>query len=177
MNIEKYNKLHSEIMNRLENGEITVETAKEINDLAFDKYITESKIIDFIKKKLKPSSVKNISTDNELTTSTDNLLFNNGQINMTLMSKIINCIQQVLPDGWTYVKLELAMPRNYNESNIDIKWDNGKLPKAELLLNTTKAFTKCFDLLEQSQKQFNFKKIYIEWDLEYRFKFKCDYNN
>lgn len=41
MNIEKYNKLHNELMNRLEAGEITTERAKEINDLAFDKYITE----------------------------------------------------------------------------------------------------------------------------------------
>lgn len=39
MNIEKYNKLHDEIMKRLENGEITMEQAKEVNDLAFDKYI------------------------------------------------------------------------------------------------------------------------------------------
>jgi hypothetical protein len=41
MNIEKYNKLHTEIMKKLENGEITTERAKEINDLAYDKYITE----------------------------------------------------------------------------------------------------------------------------------------
>jgi hypothetical protein len=42
MNIEKYNKLHDELMKRLESGEITTEQAKEVNDLAFDKYITES---------------------------------------------------------------------------------------------------------------------------------------
>ena len=41
-NFEKYNKLHSEVMSRLENGEITIETAKEVNDLAFEKYIEES---------------------------------------------------------------------------------------------------------------------------------------
>ena len=45
-NFEKYNKLHDEVMKRLENGEITVEQAKEVNDLAFDKYITEAKILD-----------------------------------------------------------------------------------------------------------------------------------
>lgn len=38
-NFEKYNKLHDEIISRLENGEITTETAKEVNDLLFDKYI------------------------------------------------------------------------------------------------------------------------------------------
>ena len=40
-NFEKYNKLHAEIMKRLEAGEITTEQAKEVNDLAFEKYITE----------------------------------------------------------------------------------------------------------------------------------------
>jgi hypothetical protein len=52
MNIEKYNKLHNELMKKLEAGEITTEQAKEINDLAFDKYITESKEETF------PSQVK-----------------------------------------------------------------------------------------------------------------------
>ena len=40
-NFEKYNKLHTEIMKRLEAGEITTEQAKEVNDLAFEKYVTE----------------------------------------------------------------------------------------------------------------------------------------
>lgn len=44
-NFEKYNKLHNEIMKRLEDGEITVEQAKEVSDLAFDKYISETVII------------------------------------------------------------------------------------------------------------------------------------
>lgn len=38
-NFEKYLSLHNEIMNRLESGEITAEMAKNVNDLAFDKYI------------------------------------------------------------------------------------------------------------------------------------------
>ena len=42
MNIEKYNKLHNEIMKRLESNEITTESAKAINNLAFDKYIVEN---------------------------------------------------------------------------------------------------------------------------------------
>jgi predicted nucleic acid-binding Zn-ribbon protein len=42
MNIERYIGLHNEVMTRLENGEITVEQAKEVNDLAFNKYIVES---------------------------------------------------------------------------------------------------------------------------------------
>lgn len=50
MNIEKYSKLHNEIMKKLENGEITVENAKEINDLAFNKYITEGKFSDAFNK-------------------------------------------------------------------------------------------------------------------------------
>ena len=41
MNIEKYTKLHNEIMTRLEVGKITTETAKEMNDIAFDKYIAD----------------------------------------------------------------------------------------------------------------------------------------
>lgn len=44
MNIEKYNKIHNELMNRLENGKITVENAKEVHDLVFDKYIAEGAI-------------------------------------------------------------------------------------------------------------------------------------
>lgn len=38
-NFEMYLQLHDEIMNRLESGEITIEMAKEVKDLAFDKYI------------------------------------------------------------------------------------------------------------------------------------------
>ena len=44
MNIEKYSKLHNEIMKKLENGDITVERAKEVNDLAFNKYITKENV-------------------------------------------------------------------------------------------------------------------------------------
>ena len=40
-NFERYLALHNEIMNRLERCEITTEQAKEVNDLAFDKYIME----------------------------------------------------------------------------------------------------------------------------------------
>lgn len=50
MNIEKYNILHDELMKRLESGEITVEMAKEVHDLAFDKYITEGFFDRFSKK-------------------------------------------------------------------------------------------------------------------------------
>lgn len=44
-NYEKYNKLHAEVMKRLEDGEITIETAKEVNDLAFEKYVTENAFV------------------------------------------------------------------------------------------------------------------------------------
>ena len=56
MNIKKYNKIHDEIMNRLEKGDITIESAKEVNNLAFDKYINDQNNImtesvkDIIKK-------------------------------------------------------------------------------------------------------------------------------
>lgn len=40
--MEKYNLLHDEIMKRLDDGEITTEQAKEMNNRFFDKYITES---------------------------------------------------------------------------------------------------------------------------------------
>lgn len=40
-NYERYLEIHNELMNRLANGEITTEQAKEVNDLAFDKYIVE----------------------------------------------------------------------------------------------------------------------------------------
>ena len=43
-NFDRYNKLHDEIMKRLEDGEITTERAKEVNDLAFEKYILEAAI-------------------------------------------------------------------------------------------------------------------------------------
>ena len=42
MSIEKYNKIHDELIKKLEDGEITIEQAKEINELAFDKYVLES---------------------------------------------------------------------------------------------------------------------------------------
>ncbi len=41
-NFEKYNALHTEVMKRLEDGEITIETAKAVIDLTFDKYIIEA---------------------------------------------------------------------------------------------------------------------------------------
>ena len=41
-NFEKYHKLHSEVMTRLENGEITIEAAKDVIDLSFNKYIAEA---------------------------------------------------------------------------------------------------------------------------------------
>ena len=41
-NFEKYSKLHSEVMARLENGDITVEAAKDVIDLSFNKYIAEA---------------------------------------------------------------------------------------------------------------------------------------
>ena len=41
-NFEKYNKIHDEVMKRLEDGEITTEMAKEVNDLAFEKYLLEA---------------------------------------------------------------------------------------------------------------------------------------
>ena len=44
-NFEKYLSIHEEIMTRLENGEITTETAKEVNDLAFNKYIVSERAI------------------------------------------------------------------------------------------------------------------------------------
>ena len=40
-NFEKYNKLHDEVMKRLKDGEITIETAKGIVDISFNKYIVE----------------------------------------------------------------------------------------------------------------------------------------
>ena len=42
MNIERYNTIHEELINRLDNGVITVEFYKEVNDLAFEEYIMES---------------------------------------------------------------------------------------------------------------------------------------
>lgn len=41
-NFERYNKLHNEVMKRLEDGEITTESAKELNDKFFDRYIIET---------------------------------------------------------------------------------------------------------------------------------------
>ena len=64
-NFEKYSKLHDEVMKRLEDGEITIEKAKEINDLAFEKYISEAKIIPFNphRSKSKNRTVNEINAD------------------------------------------------------------------------------------------------------------------
>ena len=40
-NFERYNALHNEVMKRLEEGEITTESAKELNDRFFDRYVVE----------------------------------------------------------------------------------------------------------------------------------------
>ena len=47
-NFERYGALHNEIMTRLENGEITTETAKEVIDAAFDKYVVEKVKIELL---------------------------------------------------------------------------------------------------------------------------------
>ena len=60
-NYKRYNLIHNEIMNRLEAGKITTEQAKEVNDLAFNKYITESAISSIILDRYKTS--KPISDD------------------------------------------------------------------------------------------------------------------
>lgn len=44
INFERYDVIHNEIMKRLQEGEITIEQAKEVNDLAFDKYIVEAEL-------------------------------------------------------------------------------------------------------------------------------------
>lgn len=41
-NFKKYSIIHNEIINRLEAGTIPIGNAKEVIDLAFDKYITEN---------------------------------------------------------------------------------------------------------------------------------------
>ena len=41
-NLQRYNSIHSEVMARLEKGELTTEQAKDVIDLAFDKYMIES---------------------------------------------------------------------------------------------------------------------------------------
>ena len=41
-NFDKYNLMHEEIMFKMENGEITIECARQLNDLAFNKYIAEA---------------------------------------------------------------------------------------------------------------------------------------
>jgi chromosome segregation ATPase len=52
-NFEKYTALHNEVMKRLEDGDITTEQAKEVIDLSFDKYVTESVNIQSIKDAIK----------------------------------------------------------------------------------------------------------------------------
>jgi predicted nucleic acid-binding protein len=42
--IKKYSKIHDEVIKRVQSNEITAECAKEINDLAFQKYIVESTV-------------------------------------------------------------------------------------------------------------------------------------
>ena len=65
-NNERYNIIHTEVMKRLGDGEITTEQAKELNNRFFDKYITES----FLDKFKKTKQIKTpISTELKDTTS------------------------------------------------------------------------------------------------------------
>lgn len=43
-NFERYHKLHSEVMDRLKDGIITIEQAREVNDKIFTKYIVEASV-------------------------------------------------------------------------------------------------------------------------------------
>ena len=43
-NFERYNQLHDEIIKRLKNEELTIETAKSACNLIFDKYIMEAQL-------------------------------------------------------------------------------------------------------------------------------------
>lgn len=75
MNIEKYNKLHDTIMQRLSNGEITVEKAKDVADLAFSKYINENNIMyddidNFFNILTEKSDIPLINTENILKSDT-----------------------------------------------------------------------------------------------------------
>ena len=68
-NFEKYNTLHNEVMKRLEDGEITIECAKEINDLAFEKYIIESpqQVLIQLATKCLNKSIKKFGHSHDLT--------------------------------------------------------------------------------------------------------------
>ena len=60
-NFDRYNRLHTEIINRLEKGEITTEQAKDVVNLAFNKYIVEAEndtLSDDDKEKLKARKVE-----------------------------------------------------------------------------------------------------------------------
>lgn len=64
LNFEKYYKVHNEVMDRLESGELTIEQAKEINDMAFDRYLMENKFTDAAKKVASSAKkVVNTATD------------------------------------------------------------------------------------------------------------------
>lgn len=65
-NFERYNALHDEVMKRLEDGEITTEQAKNVIDLSFDKYITESVVTDSAKKAIQWIKTKTQSLRNKM---------------------------------------------------------------------------------------------------------------
>lgn len=66
-NFERYSAIHNELIKRLQDGEITIEFAKEVNDLAFDKYISEK--VDFKNIANKVQETKNRIKDTVSDTS------------------------------------------------------------------------------------------------------------
>ena len=105
-NLNKYDLLHTELMKRLEEGEITTEQAKYLNNKFFDKYIIEDeidiynegfkdsvkektdKVVSVAKEKMVPVSKKIVKGIDDASTKVSKKLFEN-KINKASNEKIL----------------------------------------------------------------------------------------
>lgn len=148
MNIEKYNILDTEIMNRLERGDITNEQANEVLDLVFEKYIVDdaydscdndlyyeaSKNTMYVNNKKDKPTGKDINKSDK----NNNVKPNEKPIKRMAIAKAVNAYAQRIPKEilflWKSRKREFIGSDKYKKMKTELKlsFKNFKSLKKEL---------------------------------------------